>query len=106
MVISYLDISRLVGDPLKANAPLVIDADSVLAGAIALEFLQPVTGDSLQILQGVGVVEVDQFTARRTLDLRRELSGELTSEDLLGFLGREGFDHGRIVSPSDNIVKR
>ena len=106
MVICYpYFYCRAVG-AIKANAPLVINADAILSGAVAFELLQPVPRYSLQILQRIGIVQVEQFAPRRTLDFRGKFSGELTPENPFGFLGRKEFDHYSIKSSGDNIVKR
>jgi hypothetical protein len=47
MVIGDLNVSGLVGDPFKADASLVIDADAVLPGAV-------VTRDYLNSLERTG----------------------------------------------------
>src|SRR5690242_4792908 len=47
MVVRDLDVDRARGArrPLEANPPLVIDADAVLTGAVALESFQSVPTD-------------------------------------------------------------
>ena len=53
MVINNLHVrwaGRLFG-PLKANPPLVIDADAVLALPVALEGFQPIAGQSGKVFQ-------------------------------------------------------
>jgi hypothetical protein len=42
VVIDDLDLLGVLAGPTEADAPLVIDADGVLATAIALQGLQPV----------------------------------------------------------------
>ncbi len=105
MIVCYFYFSCLVVGPFKANAPLVIDADAILPGTVALELLESVPRDHLQILQRIGIIQVQQFAAGRALDIRGKFSGELTPEDLFGLLGCKGFDHSGIISSGDNIVK-
>jgi len=42
MVVDDLNLERVTLPPLKANAPLIVHADAVLAPAISLQRLQPV----------------------------------------------------------------
>ena len=42
MVVDQLDTAGAAGTPCEADAPLVFDADAVLAGAVAGELLQSV----------------------------------------------------------------
>jgi hypothetical protein len=53
MVIDDLDIDRArrALRPLKANPPLIVDADAVLALPIALKRFQPVATDGSKIVQ-------------------------------------------------------
>ena len=106
MVIYDLDIPGFIGGPVKADAPLIVDADAVLTGTGAFKLFEPVARDRLHILQGIGIVQIQQFAARRALDLGREFLGKLPLENLLGLDGRKGLDHNPIISPDDNIVKR
>ena len=42
MIINNLDVSGFVIYPFKANAPLIVDANTVLPGPVAFELLQVV----------------------------------------------------------------
>ena len=42
VVVDEDDVSGAAGTPGEADAPLVVDADAVLASAVAAKFLQPV----------------------------------------------------------------
>jgi hypothetical protein len=58
VVIHKFDSVRTVGLPDKANPPLVVDTDAVLALAIPLQCLQPVPGRNAQRLQSGGGVQL------------------------------------------------
>src|SRR5437667_11741095 len=64
MVISNLDIGRTrrTGGPLKANSPLIIDANAVLAFAVAMERLQSVAVEHSKVFQtdrGIQTIKPD-----------------------------------------------
>jgi len=68
MVIDNFDVDRAgcaVG-PLKANPPLVIDTDAILALPIALQCFQPVAGQGGEIFQ-TGRRLCTIYAARRDL---------------------------------------
>src|SRR2546421_11811473 len=70
MVVRNLDIDRArrTCRPLEANPPLVIDADAVLASAIALESFQSVSADCGKIPEACRRIE----TVKPHLGLARE----------------------------------
>jgi hypothetical protein len=74
VIVHDFHIERLPIVKAEANAPLIVDADAVLPGAIAFQRLQPVSGRALQITQihcGVERLEtpggsgLDGFESRR-----------------------------------------
>ena len=75
MVIDDFDIVGISSVPSKADAPLVIDADAVLAGAVALQRLQTVAGRNAQIVQSCRGIQLSQLLQRRALNV----AGQLTS---------------------------
>ena len=92
MVIDDLDVVCVSVRPAEANAPLVVDADAVLAPAVALQHFQPVSRRDEQVLKGPGLAEVEQLAPRRPLD-RPEASDQMVVEQRLGLGGPEGLDH-------------
>lgn len=54
---------------------MAIDADAVLAGAVAFERLQPIAGRHPQILQDAGLIEETQLAQRRRPNIRRKHAG-------------------------------
>lgn len=61
MVINDLNIPGLSSAPLKTNTPLTVDADTVLTAALTLQFFEPMTRDTLQILQIFGILIGNKF---------------------------------------------
>ena len=57
MVVNDLDVEGIALLPAKANAPLIVDADRVLALAVALQRLEPVAGQAGKVFKRGGSVE-------------------------------------------------
>ena len=72
MVIDDLDIEHVAILPSEADAPLLVDADAVLAGEVALECLERVRWGNHQIAQIRSAIEVLQLLARAALDAMRK----------------------------------
>jgi len=70
MIIDDLDVggTRRLSRPLKANPPLIVDADAVLAFAISGQRLKTVAGQGGQILQRNGGLQAIQLEARGAFD--------------------------------------
>jgi hypothetical protein len=68
VVVHYLDIVRVSVAPGKAEPPTVVDADTMLADAVALESLQPVAPNCAQISKASGSVQPSQAFACLILD--------------------------------------
>ena len=54
MVVDDFHIAGVAVSPHEADAILIIDSDAVLALALAVQSLQPVSGRNVQIIQGYG----------------------------------------------------
>ena len=98
MVIDDLHTVGVTSHPAKADAPLVIDPDAVLALAITLERLKPIGWRNPQIVQGGGVVEHAQFATRHGLDIGRQPPGWRSVPDLFRFLVGEVPDHAATIT--------
>lgn len=105
MVIDDLDIERVAILPFEADAPLLIDADAVLASAVALECLELIRWGDHQIAQIRSAVEVLQLLARALLNLAVEALHECPSEYRLRVFVLEGPNHDRSLKHCDIIVK-
>jgi hypothetical protein len=94
MVIDDFNIDRAGRSlgPLKANPPLVVDTDAVLALAVALERFEPIAGQ-IEIVQRRGRVELVELHFGLALNPGKSLDpvplGELPSS-----LVSEAHDHG------------
>ena len=66
---------RIATDPAKADAPLIVDPNAVLAFAIAFERFEAICRRRAQIVERSGVVEHTQLSSGNELDIlgkRRE----------------------------------
>ncbi len=61
MVIDDFDVVRISFRPPKADPPLVIDTDAVLAGPAARELLQPIGWGRAEVVQAGGGVQHQQL---------------------------------------------
>ena len=68
MIIHDLDFIRIASAPYEAEPPLIVDSDAVLAGAVALERLQAISGRNAKILQPLGRLKVEQLAPGNALD--------------------------------------
>lgn len=74
MVIGNLDLVGITVAPLKANAPLIINAYAVLTLATTFEFLQPIPGWQSQVRQILGCIEHNQLSECPAMNIVWKLS--------------------------------
>ena len=68
MIINYFNFRSITGIPFENDAPLVVDADGMKPRQLAFEQLQPVPGWHLEIVQGVRVIHLDEFSQSHPCD--------------------------------------
>lgn len=102
VIIDDLHVKRIAILPLKANSPLIVDADAVLALALAFESLQAVGGRDAQVVQRDGVVEHTQFAASDGLDVAGQTTRERARPDSFGVLVREVPYH--VATITHNVI--
>jgi len=93
MVIRYFDLIRIRFPPSKADAPLIIDADTMLPGPFAGEFLQPVSRWYAQIAQAFSRIQDGQFSPGYLQHGRRKFPYSLPREDAFRIFIAKRFDH-------------
>jgi hypothetical protein len=71
MVIHNSNVARVFTVPAEANAPLVVDADAMLSGAIAFQGFQAVAGRQGQVTQFAGAIKLRELPQGHALNLRR-----------------------------------
>ena len=106
MVIYNFYFVSVLALPTKADAPSVIDPDTMLPGTIADELLEPVSGCGSQIIQGFSRIEEQQLSQSSSLNLRRKTPRSFSIKYLFRFPISKAAYHMNIVTSCVNIVKR
>jgi len=68
VVVHDLNVVGIMAPPGEADAPLVIDANAVLAPAVALERVQLIARRGLQIFKQASPVKIQHLPPRRPLE--------------------------------------
>jgi len=86
---------------------LIVDADAVLALAIALERFQPVAGWDAEVVERRSRLELGEFAEGGLQDVRREFGWFLAEPEPMGRPAGEGGDYGvgRLCTLSVHGVK-
>ena len=71
MVIDDFDFVR-AGFPMEADAPLVIDSNTVLSGASTAQSLKPIARRSSHIMQVHSGVQLQEFAPGGSLNIGRQ----------------------------------
>jgi hypothetical protein len=95
MVVYDFDFMGVLIDPTKADAPLVVDADAVLAAAVTLEGFQAVAGRETHDVESVGGIELEKLSSGRALDIGWQVTRGGAGKELFGFGVGEASNHGR-----------
>lgn len=98
MIVDDFDIKGVAVFPAEADAPLVIDPDTPLAGAVAGELFEPVAGWHAEEVEGGGAVELLQLALGDPLDILRESRGKAAMKEFFRFFAGERADHTDIIT--------
>jgi hypothetical protein len=93
MVVDDPDIAWSSVIPDKADAPLVVDPDTVLPEPVTFQGFEPISRRYAQVIQLASTVHQTQFSECRSLYTRRKLSASMAGPDALGFSICEILDH-------------
>ena len=93
MIINHLDLEGVTVSPPKADSPLVIDANTVLAGAIACELLQAVAGRYSEIRELLGRVHYAELPEHESVELGGEAPDAFAPEQPLRVTIGDARDH-------------
>lgn len=93
MIVNDLNLVRVTVVPTKADAPLIVHANTVLAGPIALEFLEPIAGRDAEIIQNLRCVYGDEFAEHGPQELSGKSTYRLALEEGFGVSIGEALDH-------------
>jgi hypothetical protein len=95
VVVDDFYIVRVSACPPETDAPPVIDADAVLAGPIACQFLEAVGGWNAEVKEIGGGVEHDELPERNSLEVRRQPTDPLSLEEAFGIEVPEAANHAQ-----------
>ena len=95
VVVDDLDVEGIGGAPDEADAPLIVDADAVLADTIAPERLEPIAGRNAQVGDGFGRIEDDELPKRDALKAGGQTTRAATLKERFRVGVAEGADHAR-----------
>ena len=106
VVVDEFDVGGAAGAPCEADAPLVVDADAVLACPVAGELLQPVVWRYAEVVDALGGVDENELVVCELAEFRAKSLDVAALPDRLGVLVPERADHPAIVTLSVINVKR
>jgi hypothetical protein len=98
VIVYELDGMGISIGPPEADAPLIVDPDTILTGTVALELLQPVAGRHLQVLQRLRSIDSYQLPQHGTLECRRVAPHALPAKEALRVPVGEALYHRRIIT--------
>jgi hypothetical protein len=97
MIIDDLDALRRAFAPEEADSPLIVDPDTILTLPATAQRLKPVSRNSRQVLQRLGVVQHPKLPPRHRSNVA-ESAALLALKKLLGLLAAEGSYHTSSIS--------
>ncbi len=83
--------------PDKANPPLIVDADTVLARAAAAQGFQPIARRRGKVRQAFGGMQLPQLALRDALHVLGQAARKPAMEKPLGIPVSEGTDHRGLI---------
>ena len=95
MVVNNLDLIRIAVPPAEANAPLIIDANTVLGRSVPFEFLQAMARRDSQVLELLSGVNETELPQHRPMEVSREAPHGLALEEPLCAPIGKALDHSR-----------
>jgi hypothetical protein len=101
MVVDDLDVIYMAVSPYETEAPLIVDSDTPLTFAVALELLEMIRRRYEKVVQRHRGIEHEQLSERDSLDVRWQSTRSLPVEQLLGLGIRPAPYH----APNDNALQ-
>jgi hypothetical protein len=98
VVVRDLDVVCIPRLPAETDAPLVVDPDTVLPGAVAHEFLQAVARWHTQVREINGGIELAELAERDALNVWRKTPRRLSLEEPSGLPVPKAPNHAGIVT--------
>jgi hypothetical protein len=95
MIVDELNVVGVAILPAEADAPLVVDADTMLASTITLELFKPVAWWHTEVSELLGSINGNEFPEHRALKISRILANRFSAEQPLGIPIPETLNHPR-----------
>jgi hypothetical protein len=93
VIVTDFDVIRIAVNKAKADAPLIIDGDSVLALAITLERVQSIAGRDLKVVERRSEVNILELAHGTRLNVAWEPLRRPGGKEILSPAIGERFDH-------------
>ena len=106
VIIINFDIVSIAAFPDKADAPLIVDANAVLAGALSFQCFKTISGWQAELSKFIHGMKLDQLAQCHPLDRGRDASALPQVKKLFGIAVRERLNHMAIVTPLVTTLKR
>jgi hypothetical protein len=106
MVVNDLDVVRITVLPGKANPPLIVDTDTMLADALPFQLFEPVTRRYVEVVNGLGGIHSNQLPQHHPAELGRISADSLSVEETGSVPIAKALDHCVNVTRCVNNVKR
>src|SRR5271163_68117 len=106
VVVDEFDVAGAAATPCEADAPLVVDANAVLAGAGAGQLLQSVARRHPEVVDALSGVDESQLVVCEPAEFPAELLDVAALPDRLSVLIPERADHGSMITLDVINVKR
>jgi len=92
VVVHDFDVLRTSRRPAKADTPLIVDANTVLAGSIALQCFKPVSRWNPQIIQAPGNLKLPELALSHRSEIH-ETANTIAPGQCFGVSALERLDH-------------
>ena len=106
VIIDDFDLMCAIRFPEKADSPLLVDSNAVLALALSPQRFETICRRDAQVFQCVGNVQLQQFAIGDRLHCIRQFAGIFALKHFPGFLTAEALNHNHTVYVLRNYVKR
>jgi hypothetical protein len=93
VIVHDLNVVGVAVPPAEANAPLIVDANAMVASAIAFELFEPIVRWHAEILELLGGVDEAQLAEHDPVKLGREPAHGFALEQTFGVAIAEALDH-------------
>jgi hypothetical protein len=94
VIVDDLNLVSIAILPAKADAPLLVHTNTVLASSTAPKLLQPIARGHAKVAELLGRVHRHKFAQHHALEIRRISSDGLAGEQPLSIAIGEGVNHG------------